>query len=355
MDRLSDISVMVVRRFGRSVCGVALAGMTLAISSTAAHGGVVPDYDFQWATITHAGNRAANATEAPFLLGAPSPGRVDYEYRIATKEVTVGQWYEFVQAYAPFYHGDRSDPSLTGLDIYPTSLDPQQPAGFRIVTGRENRPATMSWQFAARYANWLHNDKAMTAAAFETGAYDAAGLPGTPNVFPRRLPGARFWIPSVDEWTKAVYFDPDRYGTDQPGYWMYALGSDRPGIPGPPGVGQTAAGYSLAGSTSLDVGSYPESLTPWGLLDASGGVQEWTDSSQTTDPERWFLRYYRGSEAGSSLSDVDLQERIDEYWANAGQFASTNWPGLRLASTIPATPAAIPVMLAITSMRRRRR
>lgn len=328
----------------------ALAALIAMLGTAAAQ--PVPDYGYQWATITHAGNRAANAQEAPSLFGARSPGRVDYEFRIATTEVTVAQWFDFVQAYSPFY-ADRSDPSFTGLDIYPTSLDPNRPAGFRIITGHENKPTTMSWLFAARYANWLHNDKATSPNAFETGAYDLRGLPDSPAFYPERLPGARFWIPSLDEWTKAVYFDPNRYGQGEAGYWWYPLGSNEIGVPGPPGVGQTGAGYFGVGSITLDVGSYPNSRTPWGLLDASGGVQEWTDSGPGSDPERWFERYVRGSEAGMSVPAET--EFLSLYWLHAGRFSFSNGPGLRMASVVP-TPSVFTVFvggIAIAVRRRR--
>lgn len=328
----------------------ALASLIAMLGTAAAH--PVPDYGYQWATITHAGNRAANATEAPFLGGARAPGQVDYEFRIAVTEVRVSQWFEFVQAYAVYDTGFRASTSFTGIDIYPTSLDPSQPAGFRMVSGHENKPATMSWLYAARYANWLHHDKATTPDAFETGAYDLRGLPDSPTHFPQRLPGARFWIPSLDEWTKAVYFDPNRSGHGESGYWMYALGSDRPGVPGPPGVGQTNAGYLGSWATEFDVGSYPTSRTPWGLLDASGGVQEWTDTGRRSDPNSWFQRYYRGSQGGSSY--VDEEERIDEYWLNYGPFSSHSTTGLRLASTIPAAPTAVSILLLIPCGRRGR-
>ena len=94
-----------------------------------------------------------------------------------------------------------------------------------------------------------------------------------------REPGARFFLLNQDEWTKAVYYDPDRFGEGQGGYWRYPDGSDTPLIPGAPGVGQTSGGwdYVAAGATHPDVGAYGVE-TPWGLLDASGGVREWLET-----------------------------------------------------------------------------
>lgn len=255
-----------------------------------------------------------------------------YEFRIATTEVTAGQWYEFVQAYAPYYKGSPADSSFTGVSIVP---DSSEPSGYRLLAGHENRPTSMSWRFAARYVNWLCNGKATHREAFERGAYDTSTFSQNPDGSyndPRtRTRGATFWIPTLDEWTKAVYFDPNRYGPGREGYWMHPLGSDSPATPGLPGVGQTSGGVQGAHHFLIDVGSYPQSLTPWGLLDASGGVSEWTETNAgPTNLD--FLRYIRGSQGGSSF--YDLEDRIDEFYLTTGFVRGAGY-GLRIAGIVP--------------------
>src|SRR5690606_23240620 len=90
----------------------------------------------------------------------------------------------------------------------------------------------------ARYCNWLHNGKVNEQWAFDTGAYDASTFGRdengdfTDDYTP--LPGARFWIPSVDEWLKAVYYDPDRHGPGEGGWWLFPDSSDDPLVIGYP-------------------------------------------------------------------------------------------------------------------------
>lgn len=202
-------------------------GVTVIAGSARAQ--PAPDYDFQWATITHAGNRPASVAEAPFLMEFPAPGRVDYEYRIARTEVTVAQWFEFVQAYAPYYTGARSASAFVGLSIVPTSTDPTQPAGYRILNGEENRPASMSWRYAARYVNWLHNDKRPEREAFEQGVYDTSTFTQNPdgsyNDQLTRSPGARFCaarrcrlggMPAGDWKEKTKNMKSSRPGSEKP-------------------------------------------------------------------------------------------------------------------------------------------
>ena len=56
----------------------------------------------------------------------------------------------------------------------------------------------LSWHDALRYCNWLHGGDP------ETGAYPFSGkvLAGA------RTEGARFFLPTEDEWVKAAYYDP---------------------------------------------------------------------------------------------------------------------------------------------------
>ncbi|MCC6322340.1 MAG: SUMF1/EgtB/PvdO family nonheme iron enzyme [Phycisphaerales bacterium] len=328
--------------FSRTATGAAYAAFML--SAACASGQPVPDYDFSWSTITHPGNRPAHAQEAP---NAFQPlGSVDYEYRISQTEVTVSQWFEFVQAYAPHYNGALGDTAFTSIHIGPTTSDPRGP--YAIVPGEEQYPAKMSWRFAARYVNWLNNNKRLDAAAFETGAYETStfvnGGPGNhPQDQANHAPGARFWIPTNDEWTKAVFYDPSRYGPGNDGYWPYPNRSLWPLVPGLPGMGgQTSAGTNLL---YFPVGSYPTVNQPWGLLDSSGGAPEWTE---TLSNNILRTRVVRGSGTGLGSETGDLLD----YWIGGG--ADGAEAGLRLASVIPASSTAT-ILLPLTYLIGRRR
>ncbi len=293
-----------------------------------------PDADgCTWVTITHPGNRATIASETPMRPDA-NLGAVAYEYRIATTEVTVGQWFEFVQAYAPYYDlgpGGIAVPAFTGFSIN-YAFD-----GLYISpSASPNRPADMSWEYAARYVNWLHNGRVNEQWAFESGVYDTSTFTfnpdGTPNHVTTRAPGARYWIPTVDEWVKAAFYDPNRYGEGQEGYWLFPVGSDEPAIGGlpPDQGGQSNAGWMW--EHVLDVGSFPDVRSPFGLLDLTGGVSEFLEW-----PAPGFLGQmpargapYSYEDSGSPFSPDRIEFNFSAYVDGGDSMV-----GLRLASAIP--------------------
>lgn len=335
----------------QTACGLLIC---VAILAAPAFSQVGPDYGFSWSTITNAGNRNTTIEEAP-RLGPPwvDPflpiGAVDHEYRIATTEVSTAQWFEFVQAYSPYYSGNPNDLHFTGPWI---SLSGDQ---YVMNAGAADRPAAMSWRYAARYVNWLNNDKRPDRDAFESGAYDTATFStnpdGTYNDQREHSPDARFWIPTLNELTKAAYYDPNRYGDGVEGYWLYPNGTNTPLVPGyPEEGGQTSAGLSPGAPNAhwLDIGSYPDVLTPWGLLDASGGVAEWTESigeGVTARVVRGTAQYDPGSEILDRLDYLGFQA------PHAGLAI-----GLRVASAVPGSgtlPAL--VLLSVLHLKGRRR
>jgi formylglycine-generating enzyme required for sulfatase activity len=149
-------------------------------------------------------------------------GRVDLPaFFIARYEVTVAQFKAFVDA--------------TGFKADPQAL--QAPSS-HPVTG-------VSWPDALAYCRWLEE----TLKAW----------PQTPPDLRRRLEeGWRVTLPSEAEWEKAAR------GTDGRIYpWGNEPRRDR-------------ANY--AGTAPMPVGSFPCPECPFGLLDMSGNVWEWTRS-----------------------------------------------------------------------------
>lgn len=330
-----------------------------AIGGTAAGRTPPPDYGYQWATITHPGNRHVNADEGPnFHPPYSGPnlriGRVDYIYRIATAEVTTGQYLEFVNAYAPYHTGFAEDINFTGRFIRATSLGSVPTYG--VDPQYENVAADMSWYFAARYVNWLSSGKATHRDAFEQGVYDASTftqLPdGTWPVPASRSPNAAVWIPTRDEWIKAAHYDPHRYGPGQEGYWKRPTGQDAALISGyPEDGGQTSAGIPLPSDGSLPrpvpVGAYPLVQSPWGLLDVSGGVTEWAGDG----PDILNIRFAHGSFAFGP-NDPELTDLIDGGGAGRANFGGA---GLRLAALVPGPGGSMILSVCVFIISRRRR
>ena len=299
---------------------IVLATSTLA--TTAALAGPVPDYGHDFVVIGDPGNRPVNIEEGGRFFPPYAPegfrvGQVNYRYRMSRTEVTVGQWLEFVNAYAPYYEGYANATEFTGEWIYYNVTAGE----YRAFAGSDNFPTDMGWRYAARYCNWLHNGKSLEQAAFESGAYDTStfGQDADGNYTDQREhnSGALFWIPTLDEWTKAMHWDP-ALNSGEGGYWRYPHSSNLEPVAGPPGVGETNAGTSKF----YDVGSYPTVQSPWGLLDGSGGQREWLESGEATE------RYLRGS-SWALPPRVDILDRlgISAPVASAG--------GLRLVSVVP--------------------
>jgi formylglycine-generating enzyme required for sulfatase activity len=315
---------------------VLLAAATAAVTAPAL---AAPDANgYEWATITHPGNRPTNDAETAFP--GDRFGAVDHEYRIATTEVTVGQWFEFVLAYEPYYvypgAGNVAGIEFTGMSIRASF------GVIEIMSGHSTeRPTSMGWEYAARYCNWLHNDKAPGQWAFETGVYDTSTFTfnddGSANHQRTRSPGARYWIPTFDEWVKAAYYDPDRYGDGIEGYWHYGNGSDtRPiGALAPDEGGEQNAGDIGDFRFPFDVGSFAPVQSPWGLMDVSGGVEEWTES---TDPFLVLANRRITGGSGVFIEQTDgpfFADRLGTYsegWINHGMAGRM---GLRLASYNP--------------------
>jgi formylglycine-generating enzyme required for sulfatase activity len=211
----------------------------------------------------------------------------------------------------------------------------------------------ISWRTAAMYANWLHNDKSPTVAALQTGAYDTSTWGWDPvrdHYFDgdTHLPGARFWIPTLDELMKASHYDPDRHGPGQGGWWSYKSMSDAPAVPGLPGLGETSANelsYGPLGTGGgIPVGSYVGYESPWGLMDTSGGGNEWTEAWST--PEFWPP----GLHSSRLLLGASISDPHTFLYDHVGQSSPTrpdakpSWGSLRIASAIP-TPAGFLILV----------
>jgi formylglycine-generating enzyme len=217
-------------------------------------------------------------------------GSVPYFYRIAKTEVTNSQYLEFLNAvaavdsYELFAVDSMANPAsaiyrLSKLDgTYSYHLREPYDPNYRY----ENKPAVfIDWYDALRFANWLHNGKGGPGTT-EYGAYTLLG--GTPipsnHASITRNPGARWFIPNVDEWYKAGFFDPV---ADE--YYDYATGTnDTPNNKKPEFDNGNSANFFaqtyMTGNSNLplaDVGSYAKSASPYGTLQQNGNAWEWIE------------------------------------------------------------------------------
>lgn len=310
---------------------------------------VTTEYGIDFVTV--AGNLGQTQSSFGDTVGATTP------YRMARTEITTAQWLPFLNAAAsvnadwlmeatPLRWGAVQSPGGTWV------LNPDAP-------GAANQPVFgVTWRAAARLCNWLTNDAAANAAAFESGAYDTStfGIDprGTGMGFTDQIhhsDTARFWIPTLDEWITAAYSSLDSNGVQQ--WWLYPGQQNSPLLPGAPGVGQTSAGYDGEGAQFyIPVGAYPAGMSGWGMLDASGSVNEWVETpGASIDPESELPRFrrYVGTSAGFGPGAGDLMGGYGE----AALFF--NNAGIRIAAIVPAPGVGGLLFVLPLFMRRQKR
>ena len=276
-------------------------------------------------------------------------GAVDYQYRIGTYEVTIGQYTAFLNAVAADDPHGLYDANMT-TDLNSAGISRSgspgsytysvigpagaTPAGADSAT---DRPITyVSWFDAARFANWMHNG-ATAGADTETGAYT---LVASPLPLPQeKNAGAQYYIPTENEWYKAAYY---KGGGTNAGYWVYATQSDTaPGNMIGSGANQanywagdfavTQSDVSRSQNLLTNVGAFSRSVSAYGTFDQTGNVYEWNDldGSDLVYNDRLY-RGIRGGAYGINTNDISASDRMD--FENPS--VETPWYGFRLASPV---------------------
>ncbi len=223
---------------------LALCCISTAHADTFGSGSEAFDIDF--VTIGNPGN-------ADDTMGLqPLSGKVDYTYRIGQFEISEDMI-------------DKAN-TLGGL-------------GLTHDNRGANKPATsISWFEAARFVNWLNTDSGSTPAYKFNGSTFELWTPGDAGYNPNNLyrnSQAKYFLPSVDEWYKAAYYDPTS-GV----YYDYPTGSD-----------SVPDGIDFAGDTTFDAvffdggsNSAPNDITdvgvlsPYGTAGQGGNVWEWEET-----------------------------------------------------------------------------
>ena len=239
---------------------------------------------------------------------------------------------DFSRFALPFHWGATRDPDYDGPG-----------RRYKLRAGLEHADRIpvlgMDWREAAMFTNWLHNEKSSDLSAIEDGAYDTSTFhtnsDGTFTDQATHHPDARYWIPTLDEWLKAAHYDPNRNEDD--GWWLYNHMSNEAPVPGFPDEGETSTGLDWAFGEAIDIplGSYPETRSPWGLLDMSGGAEEWTEEIKG-DSE---FRTTKGAGAAQLPEYYYLDQAGFDFWNRPG-FPGLQ-SGLRVAGIVPAPAGAL--------------
>jgi formylglycine-generating enzyme len=205
---------------------------------------------------------------------------------------------------------------------------------YSVAADWANRPINyVSFWDAARFANWLQNGQptgAQGPGTTEGGAYINIGNQAT---FARQ-PGARFFIPTEDEWYKAAYHNESAGLAAS--YFDYPTGSNTAPINTLPDPGNHGNFYDSYGTGNhrytigspywrMNVGDFVNSASPYGTFDQGGNVTEWNETA---------IGSSRGLRGGSF--DGDSSDSLRASWreSNSPTYKG-DFIGFRIASLIP--------------------
>ena len=150
-----------------------------------------------------------------------SYGRVEHVYQIGSLLVTNAEYVLFLKAVASTDTSGLYSTSMAGDRGGITRSGAVGSYDYETKTNYADKPVIwVSWFDCARYCNWLHNDKG--SGSTETGAYNLSGAAA--DQAPAKTVGAKYWIPTENEWYKAAYYAAVGGGSYK--YWTYATQSD---------------------------------------------------------------------------------------------------------------------------------
>jgi formylglycine-generating enzyme required for sulfatase activity len=311
---------------------------------------VVPWVHMLTVTVGNPGNAGENSGESePGGYGRDRIcGGVAYVYSIGKFEVTAGQYMEFLNAVAATDAYDLYNPSMV-MFPYGCQITQNGASGSYTyaLSGRAsgteadlaNRPVNyISWGDAARFCNWLHNDRptgAQDLTTTEDGSYYLNGATTQDQLLGvEREPDAIWVIPSEDEWYKAAYHYNDGVTGN---YYDYPTSSNS--VPSnvlsnpaaDPGNSANFWGdaYTIGSPYYRTVvGDFENSASPYGTYDQGGNVGEWNEAA--------IVARYRGRRGGSffSYGDANLH----------AAFRSNGVPPTDEKSSIGFRVAKVPVL-----------
>jgi formylglycine-generating enzyme required for sulfatase activity len=308
---------------------------TVAIIA-ALYGSALATVTIDYVTVGNAGNAADPLT---------GYGSVSYAYNIGKYEVTNAQYAEFLNAADPggsnpnsIYSNSMGSDARGGISFNAGSANGSK---YSVKSNMGNKPVIyVSWYNAARFANWLHNGQGNGST--ETGAYTLSGNTG---IIAKNV-GATVWIPNVNEWYKAAYYDPTVGAGGGDNYWFYPTQSDATptiananliGDISNPGVNVANYGFGADWNSQngnvTTVGSAGAN-NYFGTFDQGGNVIEWTDDIFGSN-----LRIARGGRYNDNPSAMSAQNYsafnlTDKYWDLGFRVASIPEPSSIILSLL---------------------
>lgn len=290
-----------ILRYSSVVCLIAVLPVSLAYGVT-----------IDTVRVGDAGNQADTR------YASPGYGSVGYAYNIGKYEVTAGQYTAFLNAVAAtdtytLYNSYMWD---NGRGCKIQRLGSPGSYTYSVADDMANRPVNVvNFWDAVRFANWLHNGQPtgdQGPLTTEDGAYAVNGYSGTFGGWVVRKPGAKWFVPSEDEWYKAAYY---KGGGKNSGYWDYPTRSDAfPGRDMNDASGNNANRYPGTpypidnGKYTTIAGEFQNSVSPYGTFDQGGNVEEWNEAIPAQDPN-YTARGERGGAFDSYPDNLSASYR----------------------------------------------
>jgi hypothetical protein len=214
--------------------------------------------------------------------------------------------------------------ALGGLGITKDTRGPDMPA------------TSVTWYEAAKFVNWLNTStgglpayKFDGSGNFQLWRPTDQGYEST-NLYRNKL--ARYVLPSVHEWHKAAFYNPNS-GT----YYTYTTASDTvpDGIDFPGDAIFDAVFYDGGLNSNPDVISNVGVASPYGTLGQGGNVDEWVETASdfvnnATSEQRMRI-------GGSWVDGVSFLSSYGS--SSAGPSVERQYSGFRIVSTVPEPPA----------------
>ena len=148
--------------------------------------------------------------------GANQLGVVAKNYRIGKYEVTNSQYVRFLNAVATDTGNDRSlyDPAMSSSSIGGITRT-GTPYFYTVKANMGDKPVVfVNYLNSIRYINWLHNGAILSVdnityidSTINDGAYTIYNG-GNNSYRITKNTYQKYWLPSLNEWHKAAYFEP---------------------------------------------------------------------------------------------------------------------------------------------------
>jgi formylglycine-generating enzyme len=273
--------------------------------------------------------RIGNPGNSPDVNPNPA-GAVPYEYRIGKYEISEQMI-------------DKAN-ALSGLGITKDTRGPDYPA------------TNITWYEAARFANWLNTStgnvpayKFDSSGNFQLWEATDAGYNAS-NLYRNSL--AKYFLPSINEWHKAAYYDPIVSV-----YYDYPTGSDSipdgidfVGDPDFEAVFRDGAANPMPNEI-MNVGL----LSPYGTAGQGGNVREWDETAfgRLNDQPNEQRRT-----SGGSWGDIYTALNASNTLGGVGPGFQGNFVGFRIASVVPEPSSSFLIvagLIGVHGWRNRRR